>query len=632
VRLLILCIALAQSPPQASDSIVVTATPIVADSASGGTIPRDQIEVRAEQRPADVLESIPGLIVSQHSGEGKANQYYLRGFDLDHGTDFATSVDGVPVNMPTHAHGQGYTDLNFLIPELISGVDYTKGPYFADQGDFSSAGSASIGYASSLAQPIVSLTGGSFGYRRGLAAGSKSIGSAQLLGALEISRNNGPWVRPDDYRKFNALLRYSGGGNNSAWSLTAAAYDGRWNSTDQVPDRAFNEHLISRFGAIDPSDGGSSHRYALNGGWQRGGDDSLIKMNAYAIAYGLQLFSDFTYFLNDPVNGDQFEQADRRIVLGGETTRQWRSTLFGRSAENLIGFDIRHDHIGNIGLYHTRDREVLETIRQDKILQTSSGVFAQSAIQWTSRLRSVIGVRLDDDRFEGSNASIVSPKLSVNYGPLYLNAGGGFHSNDARDARTPLVRTRGVELGVRVGASTFSLWKLDMASELVFAGDTATTDASPASRRFGVEWSTQHHLSDHWILDADAAWSRGRFRGTGDRIPGSLEGVASSGISFYDIGRLSGSLRYRYLGPRPLNETDSVRSPASNLVTADIGCAITRRYRLVLEGLNLLNARVSDIDYYYASRLPGEPLGGVNDIHMHPVEPRAVRIRFEAAF
>ena len=335
-------------PLETSASIVVTGkktfrnladldTPIngmigVADAASVGVITAKQIENRSEQRPGEVLETVPGVVISQHSGEGKANQYYLRGFNLDHGTDFATTVAGAPVNMPTHAHGQGYSDNNFLIPELISGIQYKKGPYYADEGDFSSAGAANVNYVNVLDRPIASVTGGSFGYMRAFAAGSTALGGGQLLGGLELSRNNGPWKRPDDYHKFNGLLRFTGGSDNQAYSLTAAAYDGRWNSSDQIPDRAVSEGLISRFGSIDSSDGGQSHRYSLGTDWQRSGDNSLVKANAYVIGYGLRLFSDFTYFLDDPINGDQFEQADRRIVVGGRT-----ATVVLESVRALVG-------------------------------------------------------------------------------------------------------------------------------------------------------------------------------------------------------------------------------------------------------------------------------------------------------
>ncbi len=672
-------------PLEASASIVVTGKqtftnladldePVngligIAEAASVGVITAKQLDVRSEQRPGDVLESIPGVVISQHSGEGKANQYYLRGFNLDHGTDFFTTVAGAPVNMPTHAHGQGYSDNNFLIPELISGVQYKKGPYYADEGDFSSAGAANINYVNFLDRPLVSLTAGGFGYARLLTAGSLPFGNGQLLGALELSRNNGPWDRPDEYRKINGLARFTSGSDNSAYSITIAAYDGQWNSTDQVPERAVLDGRLSEFGTVDTSSGGESHRYSAVGDWQRNGEGSLTKANAYLIGYGLDLFSNFTYFLDDPENGDQFEQLDRRVVGGGRVTHQWLGTVFGRSAKNMVGLDVRHDRIGEVGLYRTHERERLNAVRTDRVLQTSAGTYVQSTIQWGDKVRSVTGLRADTYQFDVTSndpansgtaqASILSPKLNLIFGPwrqteLYAGAATGFHSNDGRGSTLtrdpvtgepaekvdPLARTRGAEIGIRTMAiprlqSTLALWRLDIASELVFVGDAGGTEAGRPSRRMGIEWTNYFRVSDHIVLDADLALSSARFTDTdpsGTRVPGALERVLSTGISAYDLGRFSGSLRYRYVGARPLIEDDSVRSDPSHLAEASIGYALTPKYRVVLDAPNLFDSRVGDVEYYYTSRLPGEPAGGVDDVHIHPVEPRTVRIRFVATF
>ncbi len=621
----------------------------VADAASVGVVTAKQLDVRPMQRPGDVMESVPGVVTSQHSGEGKANQYYLRGFNLDHGTDFNVTVAGAPVNMPTHAHGQGYADANFVIPELISGVQYKKGPYSADQGDFASAGAVNINYVNVLDKPVVSLTGGAYGYERALAAGSRAFGGGELLAAFELSRNDGPWSRPDDFRKLNGLIRYTGGSGAQAYSVTLSGYDGRWNSTDQVPERAVESGLLPRFGAIDLSDGGKTHRWSAVADWQRSANNTLARANAYVIDYGLDLFSNFTYFLDDPENGDQFEQLDRRVVAGGRSTYQWIGSVFGRPAENLAGLDLRHDRIGTVALYHTRERERLETIREDRVRQTSTGLFAQTSVQWTEKLRTVTGLRADGYRFgvDGGSqtASIASPKLSVIAGPwhateLYLSAGGGFHSNDARGAIDPLVRTKGAEVGLRTIAvprlhTTVALWALDVASELVFVGDAGTTEASRPSRRSGVEWTNYFRITQHLFADADFAWSRARFRDAGpagNRIPGAVERVITAGLSLSDYGRWSGSIRYRSLGARPLIEDNSIRSRPSDVLTAEVGFAILPHVRLVAEGLNLTNARASDIDYFYASRLPNEPPGGVDDLHTHPLEPRSLRVRLETSW
>lgn len=641
----------------------------IADSATTGVVTAREIERRPFQRAGEVLETVPGVIVSQHSGEGKANQYYLRGFNLDHGTDIAVTVAGVPVNMPTHGHGQGYADANFLISELVGAVQYKKGPYFAEEGDFASAGAVNVNYLNLLDKPLAVLQGGSNGYGRALFAASPRVGDGYLLYALEAGRNDGPWVRPDSFRKLNGVLRYTQGDQRGGLSITAMGYDAQWDSTDQIPGRAVDEGTISRFGLIDPSNGGETSRYTLASEWQRNSSNALTQLGAYAIAYRLNLFSNFTYYLDDPVDGDQFEQADDRFVTGARGSHRWLARWGSVQAENVAGVQFRHDDIRKVGLYHTRERVRLSTTREDSVDETSAGVFAQTALQWTPWLRTIAGVRADQFRFDvrssdadnsgRGDASLVSPKLTVVLGPwrnseLYLNAGSAFHSNDARGATirvdpatggpaervTPLVRSRGGEIGLRSTPVprihiTAALWGLDIASELLFAGDAGSTEASRPSRRTGIELATFYNLRQWLAIDAEYAYSRARFRDTdpaGDRIPGAIEGVASLGLSVIDFHRVSGELRYRYFGPRPLIEDDSVRSDPSSLLNARIGYRVTPRIRLDLDVFNMLNAEVSDIDYFYASRLPGESAGGIDDVHFHPVESRAIRFGVATTF
>jgi outer membrane receptor protein involved in Fe transport len=396
---------------------------------------------------------------------------------------------------------------------------------------------------------------------------------------------------------------------------------------------------------------------------------TLTQAGAYAIRYKLNLFSNFTYFLDDPVDGDQFEQADDRFVAGLRGSHRWLAHWGRVSAENVIGLQVRQDDIRNVGLYHTRDRQRLDTTRQDRVRETGGGVYAQSALEWSPWLRTILGLRADQYRFDvdsedprnsgNDSASLLSPKLTMIFGPwhnteLYANAGSGFHSNDARGVTiridpatgdpaervTPLVRTRGAEVGLRTTPvpkfhMTAALCGLDIASELLFVGDAGTTEASRPSRRVGVELATFYNISAWLAIDAEYAYSRGRFRDddpAGDRIPGAVEGVASVGLNVIDFRRLSGELRYRYFGPRPLIEDDSVRSEASSLFNARIGYHIAPRVRLDLDVFNILDAEVSDIDYFYASRLPGDPANGIDDIHFHPVETRSVRLALTTTF
>jgi hypothetical protein len=639
----------------------------VADSASEGVTGQKELAQRPVARPGELLETVPGVIITQHSGSGKANQYFLRGFNLDHGTDFRITVDDIPVNMPSHGHGQGYSDLNFLIPELVDTVRYKKGTYYAEEGDFSTAGAAEFTYVNSLPKGIAAFTPGGYGYTRLLAADSTKYGEGDLLGAVEVGRNNGPWVRGDDYRKLNGILRWNRGDAGNGLTVTAMGYDGKWNSTDQIPQRAVDQGLVGRFGSIDPTDGGRSYRYSLAADWRRGGESSLTRASAYVLRYGLNLFSDFTYFLDDPVNGDQFEQVDNRTVTGFQLERQWGSAWGGREVETSVGLQVRNDAIDN-GLFHTKDQGLLSVTRRDQIEQLSGGPFVQARVRWNSWLRTVTGLRADGYYADVKSnlaansgtrqATLLSPKLAVTLGPwsqteLYLDYGYGFHSNDARGATirvdprtgepvdqvTPLARAKDADVGVRTSLipnlqTSATLFRLDLASELVFSGDAGATEAGRPSRREGIELQSFYHPRPWLTLDADYAYSRARFADfdpVGDHIPGAIESALSAGISIDNAGPWFGSLRLRYFGPRPLIEDDSVRSRASSLLNLRLGHRFPNGLSVAGEVFNLLNNQVSDIDYLYDSRLRGEP-GPVSDIHFHPAEKRSFRLAAEWRF
>ena len=641
----------------------------IAQSASQGAITARQLDARPIMRNGEVLETVPGVIISQHSGEGKANQYYLRGFNLDHGTDFATSVAGIPVNMPTHGHGHGYSDLNFLIPELISGVQFSKGPYFAEQGDFATAAAANINYTNSLGQPLVRVGGGGQGFGRALVAASPSVGRGHLLAAVEVQQNDGPWERPDDFRKINGLLRYSRGDALNGSAFTFMGYDGKWNSTDQIPARAIDSGALDRFGTIDDTDGGNSYRYSGSFEWQRSRGNTNTKVTAFGLAYDLDLFSNFTYFLEDPENGDQFRQADHRYVTGARVTHRRISTWSGRSVQNTIGLQLRNDNITNVSLYHTRARQLLDVVREDDVLQTSVSAYAQNEVQWTPWLRTMAGLRVDGYRFdveasEPANSGtdedgLISPKGGAIFGPwkgteLYVNAGLGFHSNDARGATitfdpltgdpvdrvTPLARAKGAEFGVRSVRiphlqTSLAVWTLSLDSELIFIGDAGTTEAGRPSHRYGVEWVNYYSPKPWLIFDADVSISRAQFTDhdpAGDFVPGAVATVVSGGATVDSLRNIFGSVRWRYFGPRPLVEDNSIRSEATSLVNLEAGYKLTNSIRVALDVFNLFNAKHSDIDYFYPSRLPGEPPGGVEDIHLHPTLPRTARVSLVVGF
>ncbi len=532
-----------------------------------------QVNAIPVQRPGEALEVVPGLAVTQHSGEGKANQYWLRGFNLDHGTDLALWLDGMPLNMRTHGHGQGYSDANFLIPELIGSVLSRKGPYNAQDGDFSNAGSVYINYISKLPQGLVQATGGSFGYGRLLGIKSWEHGGGDVLGAVESTIYNGPWERPDSTRKINSVLRWSRGTQEDGMSLTGMAYANRWYSTDQIPQRAVDEGVLSRWGTMNPTDGGDTTRFSLSGRWSEVSGNQYSRVEAYAIHSTLDLYNDFTYFLANPILGDQFRQFDRRTLVGGQALHGVNYTLAGFPAETRLGLQGRYDDI-RVGLQDSFRRTPYDAVRNDHVGEGSVSLWTDTKVKWTPWLTTIAGARLDFYQasvgslqdylaaphfpFAGANpfflwtgpfnsgsssAQLISPKASVILGPwekteLFLNFGRGFHSDDARGTTqifdtlalsetgsysrvTPiplLSPSTGAEIGVRTKAidtldSSLALFWIDMQSENQFQGDTGTTVFGRPSRRVGIEFNN-HWRPLSWVnFDGDLAVVNARYRG-----------------------------------------------------------------------------------------------------------------------
>jgi TonB dependent receptor/TonB-dependent Receptor Plug Domain len=644
------------------------------DAASEGVIGPELLRNRAILRPADVLEYIPGMVVTQHSGDGKANQYFLRGMNLDHGTDFATTVNGVPVNMPTHAHGHGYSDLNFLIPELVQRVEYRKGPYFASEGDFSSAGAANFVYRTKLDRPFADVTVGQRGYLRGVAAVSREMNEGvNLLSAVERLNNNGPWTVPEGIRKTNAQFILSGGSPREGWSTSLSAYSAHWNSTDQIPQRlmeagVYQGQPFGRFDSLDPSDGARTQRTSLSGSWHQASDHALTKIEWYAIQYDLNLFSNFTYSL-DRAN-DQFAQTDDRTVWGGKAYRAWLSELSdGRNMQNTLGVQMRQDRL-RVGLYDTVSRQIQATVRDDDVQQTLVGIYGENEMGWSTWLRTVAGVRVDQfnakvtSHAQSLNSGIatankVSPKFSVILGPwqkteFFINAGKGFHSNDARgttakvdpktglpiDSVPGLVGSHGQEIGLKSQIvpdlqTTLAIWRLDFDSELVYVGDAGNTEAGRPSRRTGVEWSNHWTPSEHFLMDANVAWTRPRYSDhdpSGNHIANAVQKVANLTFALRNFGAWSGSLGVRYIGAAPLIEDNSIRSNASVTSHLRVNRKVSNDLDVALDILNLTDRKNNDISYYYTSRVAGEPAGGVDGVHVHPAEPRTIRVSARMRF
>jgi hypothetical protein len=645
-----------------------------AASAAQGQVGAAELTARPFLRRGELLEVVPGVVITQHSGNGKANQYFLRGFNLDHGTDFAVSVEGMPVNMRTHAHGQGYSDLNFIIPELVQSVSYQKGVSFAENGDFSSAGAAQFKFIDSLPRAFVKVEAGEDNHARFVAAGTIRSGkTAATTAGVEASCHDGPWDNPEHGRRFNGFAHHVWTAGDSDFALTAFGYHGEWDSTDQVPQRAIDTGAIGRFGTLNPADGGDSDRASLSFDWNRRGAGSTTALNLHAIHYRLDLYSDFTYFMDDPDNGDQFNQRDDRTILGGTVTHAWESELAGRKLETKIGLQTRADLI-DVGLFKTNRRARVSTTRDDDVQEISGGLFAVTTIHVTDWLRVQPGVRADAYYFDvdsdlaansgTASDALVSPRLNVVLGPwskteFYLNAGCGFHSNDARgttitldpadgvtpvDKVDPLARSRGVEIGVRTAAvpglvSTLSAWALELDSELLFVGDAGATEANGKTRRIGIEWANFYHVNEWLAFDADAAFTRARYTddagdapNIGRHIPGSIDTVLTGGAMVTLPGGWFGTLRARYFGPQPLIEDNSAgaRAPSSLTFNAAVGWK-NRDWEITFTVLNLFDRANNDIAYFYESQLSteGAPVAG---IHLHPAEPRTLRLAVTRRF
>ena len=652
------------------------------EAASAGVVEGELLQDRPLLRPGEVLETIPGMVVTQHSGDGKANQYFLRGYNLDHGTDFATSVDGVPVNMPTNAHGQGYSDLNFLIPELVDEIDYRKGTYFAQNGDFSAAGSADISYVNSLDHPISSTTLGSFGYEREVFAGSASLDSLApitgtsptLLGALELMHDDGPWTVPEQLHKVNGLLRLCDGNRALGWSIDANFYEAAWHSTDQVPLALIDSGQLSRFSALDPTDGGDSGRDIVSAELHMHDANGYTKLSAFVEHYRLQLWSDFTFYELRPAAGDQFEQLEHRNILGAQLVHGWNHDLFGHDSVTEVGAQTRHDDI-HVGLLDTTDRIPFATVSDNVVGETETAVYVQNSTAWAHWFHSLIGLRATDIEMDMDALNIpqnsgdaaghkLLPKMALVFGPwdkteLFVDAGRGFHSNDARGVidridpttLTPaspvpaLAGATGSELGLRTNIvpglqSSLALWRLDSDSELVYNQDSdiGSTTANGASKRTGVEWNNSLGIGDYFLMDANLAWTHARYTDMnangqiGDLIPNAVGKVASFGVTLNHYGPWSGELDTRYIGSYPLSQDGTLVAPSAIVTNLRVTRNITPAVDLTMDVLNLFNREYYDIAYEQDYRVtPTSPIVPTG-ITVHPGEPREARLTLKIRF
>lgn len=625
-------------------------------AASEGGVAGADLEIRPLLRPGEILEATPGLIATQHSGGGKANQFFLRGFNLDHGTDYAVYIDDMPMNFRTHGHGQGYLDVNGLIPESVERVDYRKGPYRADTGDFSFVGSSFI-TTKDRVQPFATAEVGSYGYRRFVAGGSAKVRSGDLLAIGQAKFNDGPWELPEDFEGYSGLIKYSAPIGNADFQVSLNIYDASWNPTEQLPERVIGTPLCEdRYCALDTTLTGFTKRQILTANYQ----SDHWKITGYVQHYDWSLLSNFTYFLEDPVNGDQLRQSEERWTFGG---RIERFDELSNRVSMRAGAEARWDHVDPVGLEETINGVVEFPVGLFDVSEESVGLYAELIYQPVDRLYITGGIRGDFYGFETEavagaaswsgkvTASTFAPKIGVNYEvadgiALYANYGEGFHSNDARGVTAPtdpapgLVEGNFEELGFRFerGGLIFTgvYWWSQIDSELIYVGDAGAVEPSDPGKRRGYEL-TAFWKPNNWLA-VDGVWTgtRSRFAGLPEGqnyVPGALETSGELGISAA-FREWNAAARVRYLGPHPLIEDNSVRGDSTLLVNARVAWTPDDFWGLEVYGevLNLLDSKDEDIDYFYATRFPGEPAEGVESLNSRIVEPRQVRVGLTKRF
>ena len=596
----------------------------------------------------------PGLIIGQHHGGGKADQMLFRGFDSDHGTDFAVFIDGIPVNMVSHAHGQGYADLHWLIPETIERVEIYKGPYFVQLGDFATSGAMNIITKKRDKDSTLTLGGGSYNTQRYVGVLSPPEGtmlSPYIAG--EVYHNDGPFKNPNDYIRYNILAKFGLWSTaNSNLGFLGTFFKTGWNASGEIPARAVRSGEIGRFGSFDPSEGGKSERQNLSLIYNYADANQAFNAQTWVSWYKLQLWSNFTLFLNDPVNGDGIEQNDKRFLAGNNINYRRNYNLWGLPMESFIGFQSRFDHI-RVGLFNQTDRRRRETVKNNNIQQTNLGWFAQQEVRPTSWLRTQIGARIDNFWYdvdqigtvtepisgEGS-ATLVNPKLNFIFTPfndnnfakgtnLFLNFGGGYHSNDARvfvqDPEKKIPRFWGGELGAKSRFfdrldATLSYWRSYLASELVFVGDEGTFEPAGASRRHGIESEFRYDILPWLSYDLDLSYTWAKFL-NGDKVPLAPRFLAFTGITARHDSGIQARLQMRHIGRRYGIEDGSILTPTSTIFDLFLKY-VWQRYELFVQFQNLANKKWRSAEHVFESRLQSEPPGvGTLDSHFTPGDP-----------
>ena len=634
---------------------IIGARPVAASSQQ--FIPDKEILLQPQGRPAQILRLIPGFIAVEHSGgAGKADQYFLRGFDADHGTDVAFFSDGMPINLRTNAHGQGYADLNFIIPETIEGLDVYKGAYLPEYGDFATAGAVNFRTRQVVQEGVVQAAGGQFDTQRHMLMFSPTKERVRTLFAAEGYYTNGPFQNDNRYFRTNLLGKMTTNlSGRDELSLTATFHKAQWNASGEIPLRAVQDGSLDRFGVIDPSEGGKTLRSTakLNYHYDTTSGGQFFA-NAYGQYYRLDLFTNFTFFLNDPANGDGIQQSDRRVMYGGDLGYKQQGEVLGVPSIGTVGFQTRVDNIhARLGTQTTR--KPTETTTDSDILEASYAPFVKAEMQPASWMRLAGGLRGETFTFDVRNrcptcaeqpagrrsAGIILPKMNLILGPwasteFFANYGEGYHSNDARSAvapgSSPLARAKNYEVGVRSkpwgteGVELIAtLWRLDLKSELVFVGDEGTTDIRGASRREGVEVAARGQVWGPIYFNGSVTWTKAEFC-NGDAIPLAPEVTAYGAVLVRWPEGLTSQLQATYLGVRPLTEDRSVNAPSW------LDFDLSERYQLPIKLAygrletflfiqNLFNTKWEQAIFAFDSQLRNE-VAPVNGIHFVPGNPR----------
>lgn len=606
--------------------------------------------VRSSQ---ELLQKVPGLVIGQHAGGGKAEQLFLRGFDIDHGTDIAIAVDGMPVNMVSHAHGQGYADLHFVIPETLENIDFGKGPYFADHGNFGTAAYVDFGTKQRLKKSTVQYEYGDFGWNRTLGLFNlldDDANSAYV--ATELIQFDGAFESPQNFSRLNFFGKYIHRlSDNGLLSFSASHFNSTWDASGQIPQRAVDDGSISRFGAIDDTEGGSTERTNFNVSLKKVIDEAtFVKANAYYFNYKFLLYSNFTFFLEDPVNGDQIRQREDRDVFGVNTELNKNLDFMEFPVLLKVGAGFRTDAIHDNELSHTLNRKTtLDNIQLGDVRETN--LFGYANLEFKLNNWMVVpGIRIDDFSFNYVDAlrpeyqnqlvrkTKVSPKLNITYSKssdlqFFLKSGIGFHSNDTRvvvsqNGNSILPGAYGTDLGTiwrpaKKLLINAAAWYLYLEQEFVYVGDAGIVEPSGKTERFGLDLGLRYQFTDWLFLNTDATYTHARSiedpKGM-DYIPLAPDFTLVGGLSIVNLGRLSGGLRFRYLDDRPANEDNSIVAKGYAVTDINANYMLTKNLSLGLSIENLFDTEWNETQFATESRLQNENTS-VEEIHFTPGTP-----------